>query len=288
MEKELLNNLSKQERTIKKLRRSLKKISKIEPNNFSNLLKLKEEISSVEKSLNQRILESNLETEISEYVEDIKKGIPSLEERLKGKFGHELESVLQENIGEGFKLRGHFPELKTLFYTLELRLESGKLAIWYGPKQDMLTLVKAEPKTVAQKLKKVHEGITNREMREQEFLSNLFRAYNLALQRDNKSLGEPIAIKDVLLEFALLNQDNKFRIDPVKRNFRDYGRVYFSYDLSRLKKRRINSYEIHLVTATRAYTKKRGNFLWVPSNDSLEGGYFSHIKFRRVEDGHNS
>jgi len=284
VEKALIDSLAKEERTIKNLRNSLRKLDKIEVNSFSNLLKLKGELSVVDKLLNQTRLENTIKEEINRLVEDIKAKIPDLEEKLKGKFGHELDIALQE-VGKeyNFKLKGHYPELRVLFYTLELRLEnSGGVVIWYGPKQERLALVKPEPKTIAQKLKTIHESITKRKFDEPEFLSTLLEAYKMAAYREKKNFGEQIPINKVLLDFAFLIQDNKFKIDPTKKNYKDYGRVYFSYDLFRLKERRINSYELQLVTATRAYTQRRRDFLWIPSNEEGGGSYFSHIKFRRL------
>jgi len=52
--------------------------------------------------------------------------------------------------------------------------------------------------------------------------------------------------------------------------------------LYRLKEREIENLELNLVTATRAYTRKRSDFLWVPSNERGDGVYISHIKFREV------
>ena len=47
-------------------------------------------------------------------------------------------------------------------------------------------------------------------------------------------------------------------------------------------KRKIGNYEMSLVIATRAYTRRKSDFLWVPSNEKGDGTYISHLKFREV------
>ncbi len=77
-------------------------------------------------------------------------------------------------------------------------------------------------------------------------------------------------------------QGKKFRTDPVKSSYKEYGRVFFSYDLYRLKERAVDGHELSLVTATRAYTRRRAGFIWIPSSERGDGTYISHVRFREV------
>jgi len=282
-EKTIIDNLTKEERIIRCIKNSLKKLEKSELNSLGDVFKLKKELDSIDKYLNQAKLNDLIKKDILELINRRKAEIHELEGKLRRKFGHDLDLALQE-VEKGFRLRGHYPELRVMFYTLELKLEnSGGVVIWYGPKQERLALVKPpEPQKIAQKLKTLHESITKRKFDEKEVLTKLFEAYKIAAYREKKNFGDLVPINKVLLDLALLVQDSKFMTDPTKKNYKDYGRVYFSYDLFRLKERRINDYEVQLVTATRAYTQRRRNFLWIPSNDEGGGGYYSHIRFRRL------
>jgi hypothetical protein len=49
-----------------------------------------------------------------------------------------------------------------------------------------------------------------------------------------------------------------------------------------LKERHVENHEINMITATRAFTARRADFLWIPSNDKGDGNYISHIKFREL------
>ena len=200
-------------------------------------------------------------------------------ESQKKSFGQRLEQALQQL---GFELKGHYPTLKVSFYTLKMDLDNNNVEIWYGPEQEKLDSSKLIPETIAQKLKNVHAQITQREFNDKTSLSNLYSAYKVAVYHKDGKIGDAAPITDVLSNLAFLIQNRRFKMNPVKENYREYGRVFFSYDLYRLKERRIGNLELGLVTATRAYTRKRSGFLWIPSNERGDGSYISHIKFREI------
>jgi len=161
-------------------------------------------------------------------------------------------------------------------------LDNNSIEIWYGPEQEKLDTAKLIPETIKQKLKNAHAQITQRKFDDKTFLSNLYSAYKVAVYHNSEKIGDAAPVTNVLSNFAFLIQSRKFKMNPIKNNYRDYGRVLFSYDLYRLKEREIENLELNLVTATRAYTRKRSDFLWVPSNERGDGVYISHIKFREV------
>jgi hypothetical protein len=161
-------------------------------------------------------------------------------------------------------------------------LGNNNIEIWYGPEQEKLDSSKLIPETITQKLKNAHAKITQRKFDDKTFLSHLYNAYRVAVYRNDGKIGDSTPIKDVLSNLAFLIQSRKFKMNPIKSNYRDYGCVFFSYDLYRLKEREIENLELNLVTATRAYTRRRSDFLWIPSNEKGDGNYISHIKFRGV------
>jgi len=202
------------------------------------------------------------------------------EDDAKKTFGQKLENEL---IKAGFELKGHYPLIKVSFYTIEVDLENFNVIIWYGPQQEKLETCNLVAEDIVKKLRVIQEKITHRYFNDNEFLSKVYTAYNISLYRRNKKLGDQIPILDILFEYVFLTQDKKFKINPIKDNYKEYGRVLFSYDLYRLKERKINNKELGIITATQAYTRKKSDFLWIPSNEKGDGNYISHIKFREVK-----
>jgi hypothetical protein len=278
--------LSKEGNTIRNLLKSLKTIEKLQKDPINNLHKIKQETGKAEKALESSKLEESFKNKIEQHINDIRSKIAVWEEEIKDKFGINLENELKKM---GFELAGHYPLLKTSFYTLQVDLDNFKVIIWYGPQQERLDVARLVPAEVANKLRKIHESITQRPFDNKGFLSKIYEAYKASLYRLGKEMGDQVPISDVLLEYALLIQDKKFRANPIKRNYREYGRVFFSYDLYRLKDRIIDNKELNLITATRAYTKHWYDFLWIPLEKDAYGSYvhggtyISHIKFKEVE-----
>jgi len=273
--------LSKEKSNIQNLLRIIKNIDKYQQDNhISNLYKMKNEVIKIEKMLKQSKLDDFVKEELERHIGDIKSKISEWEENVKKTFGQKLEHELRKI---GFVLRGHYPLLKVSFYTLKVDLENLKVSIWYGPEQEILETCKLAPEDIVKKLKIIHDKIIHRHFNNKDFLSKVYEAYRVSLYRKNKKLGDPMPISDILFEYVFLIQDKKFKTNPIKNNYKGYGRVFFSYDLYRLKERRLNNVELNLITATRAYTRRKSDFLWVPSNEKGDGNYISHIKFREVK-----
>lgn len=272
--------LSKEKSNIQNLLRTIKNIDKYQDDPLSNLYKIKHEVVKIEKMLKQSKLDDFVKENIEQHIRDIKSKIPEWEENVKKTFGQNLENELKK---VGFELRGHYPLLKVSFYTLKVDLENFKVSIWYGPEQEKLETCKLVPEDIVKKLKIIHDKITQRHFNDNDFLSKVYEAYRVSLYRQNKKLGDPVCILDILFEYVFLIQDDKFRTNPIKNNYKEYDRVFFSYDLYRLKERRLNNVELNLITATRAYTRRKSDFLWIPSNEKGDGNYISHIKFREVK-----
>jgi len=280
MHEEITKILSKEKNNIQNLLKVIKSIDKYQDDPVSNLYKIKQEVVKIEKMLKQSKLDDFVKKNIEQRIGGIKSKIPEWEENAKKTFGQNLENELRK---VGFELRGHYPLFKVSFYTLKVDLENFKVSIWYGTEQEKLETCKSVPEDIAKKLKIIHDKITQRHFNDNEFLSKVYEAYKSSVYRQNKKLGDQISISDILFEYAFLIQDKKFRTNPIKDNYKEYGRVLFSYDLYRLKERRVNNKELSLITATRAYTRRKSDFLWIPSNERGDGSYISHIKFREVK-----
>lgn len=279
MNEEILKIVSKERNSLQNLLKFAKNINKYQNDPPNNLNKIKQEMLKIEKILEQSKLENFVKEKIEECIQSIKSKVVKWEEDVRKTFGQKLEDGLRK---AGFELRGNYPLLKVSFYTLEVDLENFKVLIWYGPKQEKLDTCKLIPEEVVKKLNAIHTKLTQRHFDDGEFLSKIYEAYRIFVYGQNKKIGDQIHISDILFEYVFLIQDKKFKINPIKNNYREYGRACFSYDLYQLKERIFNNMELNLITATRAYTRKKSDFLWIPSNEKGDGNYISHIKFREV------
>ena len=277
---DFLRTLSREEANLRNIRKAIRAIERYTENEpSSNIYKIKQEIARIEKILKQTRLTDFVEEDVEQRIQPVKSTMPEWEEQAQKSFGRRLEDALRQ---VNFELSGHYPLLKVMFYTLEVKLETDSVVIWYGPEQERLDACKLIPEVAAKKLEASHRKITGRDLDDEAFLSNMYDAYKIAAHRSKKEIGDSIPVSDILLEYALLIQNKKFRTNPVKSSYREYGRVFFSYDLYRLKERMVEDHEMSLVTATRAYTRRRAGFLWVPSSERGDGTYISHIRFREV------
>ncbi|MGB9806375.1 MAG: hypothetical protein ACPLRT_06435 [Thermoproteota archaeon] len=273
-ESKLLVTLPKLPDSLRHYEPSLRKLEKLfSKDPLENLGKLKQELRQIEKALKTEESDAS-KTSLAQYIQLVRQRILELEALSRKTFGKELEEELKQI---GFRLEGHYPLLKSSFYTLEVDFDRSTVTIWFGPQQEKLKVCNLSPKTVAQKLVELHNLITKREFVEETFLFNLYKACETVANKGKKKLEEPLPITSVLLEYTNSVQNNQ-----VKKNYTRYGRVFFSYDIYRLKERKMNEHELELITATRAYTRRKKDFLWVPTNEKGSGTYVSHIRLRGV------
>ncbi len=175
-------------------------------------------------------------------------------------FGAELEKELTKI---GFNLEGHYPLLKTMFYTLDVDFEQNKVGIWYGPEQAKLATCKLSAADVVAKLRRWHELITHDStLSDEAFIKVLY-----TIVGDQERMSIPDLVAGYIKRIGTMSKKT--------------ARIFISYDLYRLKTRIVDGDELSLVTATRAYTRK-SDFLWIPTDDRGHGNYISHIRFRRI------
>jgi len=274
---ELKNEISVKIKNSTNVLNSIKKLEKLEQiDPLKNLILIKQGLSNLEKIIENNKTDLRLKESLKEYLQIEKNKITEWEVKAKKAFGQELENLLKAN---GFEMSGIYPLLKVTFYTLEVNLENFNVIIWYGPQQEKIDSCKLNPEEVVKKIKESHSRITQQRLNDDNFLAKLLEAYNLTLHKTGLKMNTPISVSKILFEYVVAIQDEKFKINPMKNNYKEYGRVFFSYDLFRLKKRLIDGKTLSLVTATRAYTKNRADFLWIPTNEKGNGDYISHIKF---------
>ncbi|MEM0203191.1 MAG: hypothetical protein QXO16_04320 [Archaeoglobaceae archaeon] len=280
-ERELLKILSQKEKTLTTLRKSIQTIEKLSINEPSNNLhKINAEVDKIKKMMRQKTLDDFVTKEVEAYIQTKEAQISQWKEEAKKTLGLRLKEAFEKY---NFEWRGTLPNIRIKFYRLHFDLDNNKVDVWYGPEQERLFSMQLLPEKIAKKLHDIDTQITKKRFEDRTFLFYLWKAYKLAVCSNNQNIGDPVKISNVLLYFAVLSQNKKFQIDPIKTNYSDYGRIFFSYDLYRLKERRLEgeNMELELKIATRAYTERREDFLWIPSNEEGDGNYFSHVVFRR-------
>ena len=176
------------------------------------------------------------------------------------KFGQELETELKKI---GFDLRGQYPLLKTGMYTLDIDFDQNKVAIWYGHLQEKLASRRLSAEDIVKELYRQHKQITEHQFNDEEFIRTL-----------HDIVGEKSSTSDIIKEYIFRN--------IYGTNTKKTVRACLSYDLYRLKTRIVDGNELSLVTATRAYTQRKTDNLWIPTNDQGQGMHVSHIRFRKI------
>ncbi|HXG41128.1 MAG TPA: hypothetical protein VNL95_00145 [Dehalococcoidia bacterium] len=276
---ELVRWLTKTPQDLRRVARLLREIETTEKGPLDDVQRIEKMVSELQKLIAGLAKWGDVITELNQWVEDYRARLEDRKRELKRGFGARLEALLKE---QGFELKGLYPELKAGFYTIEVNFDRWQATIWYGPKQELMDRCKLSASMVAKHLELVHKDLTGRPIDEEAFLKKLHDAYLRALSRLGRKEGEQAPILQVLSEYVFLNQDKRFYTDPRKEHFKGYGRAHFSYDLFRLKQRRLLGWELSLVVATRANTISRERFLWVPTDEKGDGTAFAYLQFREV------
>ena len=202
-------------------------------------------------------------------------------QRARSAMGSALSRRLAE---EGLELSGNYPRMTCGLLSLEFTLEGrGRVAIFFGPRIERLALVPIDPEAIAGAVFSIHEDLNRKDFDEEAHITLLLEAYRRALVIREEPAGTPVPIADVLLQAAILKQDEKFHLNPVRPGFTSYGKVRFAYDLCRLKRRSVLDQELHLTVASMEQTRQPGRHLWVPRGPrDPRGTHYSMLSFRRL------
>ena len=92
-----------------------------------------------------------------------------------------------------------------------------------------------------------------------------------------------VELSDLLPHLALGLQDERFRRDPVARNFRPYPRARLAWDLWRLRRERalsVDGWRLSLGPATGGSTRDKRRVYWL-EDDQGRGQYYLTLRFTR-------
>lgn len=276
---ELRDYLAKTGKALQTVTGLVKAIETLEKSPVDNVYRIEKLVGEVQKATAGLPPDGEIKKKVDGWLSACISRLQAHKGELRRVFGVSLEGLLQ---GQGFELKGQYPELRAGFYGIEVDFDKAQASIWYGPKQELMGKARLSPSEVAKQVERTHKALTNRPLNEEGFLKRLHEAYLSSLSKMGRKEGEHAPILKVLAEYVFLEQDRRFYIDPRREHFKGYGRAFFSYDLYRLRQRRLLGRELSLVVATRANTVRRENFLWVPTDDRGNGTVYAYLFFREV------
>lgn len=269
---ELVSEMGNYKKGLDSVLKTLKEISRFDKDRAGNLPQLRNRLNKLQKlrsSWDPTVKPLDL---LDSWMDKYRQELDGVEDQARRKFGTLLETEL---VKIGLGLGGHYPELKAGMFTIELDFDKKQANLWYGPKQEKLDRVRLSAAEIAKRIEKLKKQLGS-ELSEDQFVDKMRRA---CVRAADGQTGKSVPIGDVLAEMAYLCQDSRFRQDPRRENYRTYGRADFSYDL--YKHRSTAAYKgLSLTVASRAYTKNRKRFLWVPDDEQGKGTTYSHIKFK--------
>lgn len=274
----IIDRLTEEQKNIQSVIKLVREIIQLDKNRRVNVPKLKDRTGKLAKAVERFAQNAPWKGELMNWLTQYQSVIADEVAAVQKQFGVELEQALQKI---GLSLSGHYPELKAGIFTIELNFEQMSTSIWFGPKQENLGRCPLVAEGIARYLEKVKSEIGSG-LPEDQLLEKLSRACRRV---EGENHDAPVPIIHVLAEMAHMIQHPRFLQDPKREYYKSYSRADFSYDLFRLRKWQMvhqPPIRVALVTATRAYTRKRTDFLWVPDEESGKGTVYSHL---RIEGG---
>lgn len=249
--------------------RLLQDIARLDKQRDGNLSKLQAYLTKLEKMLQTVGQASTSVNNVHNWLDTYRQELTAAQETIKKQFGAELECLLKE---QGINLAGQYPRLKAGLFTIELDFDNERVKLWYGPQQEYLSQCSLAADKVAEQTLQAKKQLGSA-LQPEEFLARLQKAVSRVV---GNAPDQPAPIIQVLGEMAHLMQTSHFYTDPSRENFKSYSRADFSYDLFRI--RSVAGTKFRLSTATRAQTRNRRDFLWIPNNEIGDGMTYSQIQ----------
>ncbi len=255
----------------------LKKLQLLEQEPLSNVYEigvLLDKIGNISATLSTTDQESR---NLSEWLRLRAQNLDIQKVEFTNRFASTLSELLK---ADNLELRGQYPELKVKYYTIEIDFPRNKAVVWYGPRQESVSTLRVDPNAVYKAIKTIEKNLYERQFDETKFLQEIHEAYANIIRKNQLLEGERVDILAVLKELTFLKQDNRFSTDPKKENLKEYGRAPFSFDLFRLRQRRIGTKTLTLDVATRMNTAAKSGFLWIPNNTDGDGFACAYVAFK--------
>ena len=273
---ELLKTLGGYVKNTNKIIKLLKDYQKSRSEPVNNAYILEKKIQTIEK-LTLEKGDQGWAQDLRHWLADEKENLVGFKDEFRIKFGQELSTLFH---GEGKKIRGQYPVIRIGFYSFNIDFQFGAATLYYGPEIEKIrSNIVLQPEIVFKAVKDFDEELRNQRITAAEIYENLHSAYKRGVVLNKLSFGAKIPIMEVLNEYVLLQQSNKFFADPQRNNFRECSRVTLSYLMYFLKKSELCQKNIRFHVATFDATVDKKNALWIPDNEDGEGTHYSHISF---------
>lgn len=205
-------------------------------------------------------------------------------DEVKSVLVYDFGRLLAEHLSKtGFRLEGNFPEFRVKMFLLYADVQNAKCQLWYGYKEEFLNSTPFDPVSAQKAIVYAYNRIAKHDFDSSRFVERIYKAYEAVARKQQKELGDDVGIIPTLVELNFQRQDQKFLANPRKNTFQEYPREFFSYDLFRLKHREINDLTLSLGIASREQNRSRESYLWIPSDESLQGNVYSQLSFRRIK-----
>lgn len=214
---------------------------------------------------------------VLEIVDRLKNKTQRLKEDFRFELSKGLEQMLLKN---GMELHGQLPDLYTGFYRIKIDFINGKADILFGPEK--ITRCPISPEEIIKRLKRLDEELKKNSIPEEELLKRLFYSWRRA---SSLLKSERILLTTILTELTILLQKRQFYENPLRRNYTEYPRYRFAYDIYRLQKkgvRKSEGKELQLIASTFDATRKKIDHLWIPTNHRGDGVNYSYLLFKSV------
>ena len=249
--------------------KALGEIAKLDLHRAANIAGIESRLLTVERNLKTLEDAPVLVSELGQWLSEMRAALAAEKQSAARRMGPELEKALALL---GLELRGHVPLLTAGVFSIEVVQDRSIIVLWFGPRQERLGEYPLAAAVVANAIGKLSTGLGSG-LSHQDFVTRLGRA--LSYCRLDADTDGMVPIVSLLRQMALAIQNNDFSRNPVRQNYRDYGRVDFACDLMR------NKSAVRLRTATREYARSRDTALWIPSEDQRgDGSLYSHIALK--------
>jgi hypothetical protein len=246
-----------------------------------NAFVLETHVNKLDRTLSKLNDLQGLISKARDLQQELLKEASLAQERFKNSIAAELADFLRPH---GLDISGNFPELKCGILTLIFSFGKGGIVkVYYGPRISLLKKVPVESKKIGEAVLSILKELNDPPLDDEQFIKQIYMSYLSALMREGRRDEDEqpcaVPIVGVMQEMAFLRQKRSFRTDPTREHFTSYGRVKFSYDLARLKTRRLGGKELRLGVASMQQTKSEKTSLWVPKLVQGNGTHYASVLF---------
>lgn len=278
--KELVNDIKLLSKNLNKILKLFSEYSKIKEDFTDNAYLADKKLREIDKMVDS-LPSFPLKTSLLNRFDEEKEILEKAKEDFRFSFGENLNELF---LKDGKKVRGQYPTLRVGMYTIKLNFEFGEASLYFGPEVEKVKgKIPLNPKYLYEAVKKSDDGLKNEKFEIKQFLNELFEAYKRRLLLNKKVMGDKLAIIDVLNEFVIMKQPQKFIIDPRRENFQEYPRIKLSYFLYLLRKSSEVNSNMRFYVANFDATPDKKSSIWIPDNEDGEGTYYSYVSFEEKD-----